>query len=120
MGNFAQMDPNDPLGSNIRNLVDQVARWEGLARGHGHEDMITMFNDAQDLMNYGPRPDVDWRKDLVAFYKKYGMDDKLDGVDEALAKWKGKESKMMRTLHKKYAAQIEAYEQKEYARVDEL
>ena len=34
------------------------------------------------------------RQRLVDFYTQYGMTDKLDGVDAALDKWKGREERM--------------------------
>eukprot|EP00320_Phaeocystis_rex_P008398 CAMPEP_0119059382 /NCGR_PEP_ID=MMETSP1178-20130426/3550_1 /TAXON_ID=33656 /ORGANISM="unid sp, Strain CCMP2000" /LENGTH=72 /DNA_ID=CAMNT_0007040415 /DNA_START=89 /DNA_END=307 /DNA_ORIENTATION=- len=37
------------------------------------------------------------------------MDDKLDGVDAALDKWKGREEKMFSALHKKYDSEIRQY-----------
>ena len=49
-----------------------------------------------------------WRRELVDFYTRYGLEDKIDGVDAALAKWKGRENKMMNALYKKYDAEIRA------------
>ena len=49
-----------------------------------------------------------WRQKLIDFYTRYGLEDKIDGVDAALAKWKGRESKMMSALHKNYDAEIRA------------
>jgi hypothetical protein len=46
---------------------------------------------------------------LEDFYKRYEMDDKLDGVDAALDKWKGREERMFDALNKKYNAEIKAY-----------
>ena len=40
------------------------------------------------------RPRSEWRAELVDFYKKYGLEDKLDGVDAAVDKWKGREDKV--------------------------
>ena len=47
-------------------------------------------------------PPRDYRQELIDFYTKYDMEDKIDGVDAALEKWKGKEYKMMLALRKKY------------------
>jgi len=49
------------------------------------------------------------RRELVEFYKRYAMDDKIDGVDAALDKWKGREEKMFTALHKKYDDDIKKY-----------
>lgn len=58
--------------------------------------------------NRGRRPRAEWRQDLVDFYTRYGLDDKLDGVDAALDKWKGREQRMMDALYKKYDNEIRA------------
>ena len=41
-----------------------------------------------------------YKRELVEWYKRYGMEEKLEGVDAALDKWKGKEdrSPLTRTL----------------------
>lgn len=48
----------------------------------------------------------DYREELISFYKRYGLEDKLDGVDAALDKWKGREEKMMNALYKKYDKEV--------------
>ena len=53
------------------------------------------------------------RDDLIGFYKTYGLDDKIDGVDAAMSKWKGRDDKMMQAVRKKYAAEVEAYEERQ-------
>ena len=50
-----------------------------------------------------------YRRELVEFYKRYSMEDKLDGVDAALDKWKGREDRMFDALYKKYDAEITKY-----------
>jgi hypothetical protein len=50
------------------------------------------------------------KAELVDFYNKYDLTDKLDGVDAALDKWKGREDKMMAAVRKKYSDAIEAHE----------
>ena len=52
---------------------------------------------------------------MVDFYKRYGLDDKLDTVDVALDKWKGREEKMFTALNKKYDDVIKEYWAKEDA-----
>ena len=52
---------------------------------------------------------------MVDFYTMYGLEDKLDGVDAALDKFKGKENKIMPKLYKKYKDNVDAY----YAKLDE-
>ena len=54
-----------------------------------------------------------WRRELVDFYTKYGLEDKLDGVDAALDKWKGRENKMFGVLYKKYDESIRAADKQE-------
>lgn len=49
-----------------------------------------------------------WRKELVAFYEKYGIDFSDASVDKAMDKWKGKEERMMAAVRKKYSAEIAA------------
>ena len=53
---------------------------------------------------------------LETFYKRYGLEDKLEGVDAALDKWKGREERMFAALNKKYASEIKAYWDKEGAK----
>ena len=48
------------------------------------------------------------RDELVDFYSRYGLDDKIAGVDAALDKWKGRESRMFDALYKKYDVEIRA------------
>ena len=48
------------------------------------------------------RPVSSWREELVDFYTKYEILARLDGVDEALAKWRGREDEMMAAVKKKY------------------
>jgi len=47
-----------------------------------------------------------YRRELVEFYQRYSLEDKLDGVDTALDKWKGREDRMFDALYKKYDAEI--------------
>lgn len=49
------------------------------------------------------------KRELEDFYRRYGLEDKLDGVDAALDKWKGRETRMMDALYKKYDAHITAH-----------
>mmetsp|Transcript_25247 Transcript_25247/g.57506 ORF Transcript_25247/g.57506 Transcript_25247/m.57506 type:complete len:89 (-) Transcript_25247:384-650(-) len=51
----------------------------------------------------------EYRARLVDFYTRYGLTDKLDSVDAALDKWKGREEKMFTVLHKKYDDVIKEY-----------
>ena len=50
-----------------------------------------------------------YKDELTSFYNTYGMTDKMDGVDAALDKWKGREEKMMDALYKKYDAEIKTH-----------
>ena len=49
-----------------------------------------------------------YKERLVDFYTQYGMTDKLDGVDAALDKWKGREERMFDKLYQKYDSEIKA------------
>mmetsp|Transcript_59401 Transcript_59401/g.173796 ORF Transcript_59401/g.173796 Transcript_59401/m.173796 type:complete len:412 (+) Transcript_59401:188-1423(+) len=49
-----------------------------------------------------PASGVDYSEELQRFYAAQGMPDKLSGIQEALAKWEGKEEKMMRKVREKY------------------
>jgi len=68
---------------------------------------------AQGMFGNGPKKPKkqtrsQYRRRLVDFYEKYGLADKLDGVDAALDKWKGREEKMFTALNKKYQDVIDA------------
>ena len=64
----------------------------------------------------GRRSKAEWRQDLVDFYTRYGLDDKIDGVDAALDKWRGREQRMFDALYKKYDKEIRAKD--DYAKDD--
>ena len=110
----------DP-GAGKQSIEDMLAGLKGIP---GMEN-VKMFG-ADDLKNMGPDgmgnvfgrrpPDREHiRKEMVDFYTMYGLEDKLDGVDAALDKFKGKENKIMPKLYKKYKENIDAY----YAKLDE-
>lgn len=86
---------------------------------------LKMFT-ADDLKNMGPeamasafsgdskrsppkKSRAQWREELVDFYTTYGLTDKLDGVDAALDKFKGREAKMMDKVYEKYKDVIDAH-----------
>lgn len=73
-------------------------------KGMNHEQMAESMAGGGG----GGRKRRNYRQELIDFYEKYGLQDKMDGVDAALEKWKGKENKMFKALYKKYDAEIRA------------
>ena len=73
-------------------------------KGKNFEQMGDMFGGGK------PRSTTraEHRQRLVDFYTQYGMTDKLDGVDAALDKWKGREERMFDKLYQKYDSEIKA------------
>ena len=73
-------------------------------KGKNFEQMGDMFGGGK------PRSTTraEHRQRLVDFYTQYGLTDKLDGVDAALDKWKGREERMFDKLYEKYDAEIRA------------
>ena len=97
--------------------IDSIRRKNSAARGKLRAEMFT----ADDLKNMNPeqmgasmggrsgrKSRAEWRDELVDFYSRYGLDDKIAGVDAALDKWNGRESRMFDTLYKKYDVEIRA------------
>eukprot|EP00746_Dinoflagellata_sp_MGD_P162443 gnl/MRDRNA2_/MRDRNA2_90002_c0_seq1.p1 gnl/MRDRNA2_/MRDRNA2_90002_c0~~gnl/MRDRNA2_/MRDRNA2_90002_c0_seq1.p1 ORF type:complete len:125 (+),score=39.73 gnl/MRDRNA2_/MRDRNA2_90002_c0_seq1:99-473(+) len=76
----------------------------------GKDDIENMMKEGGGMFGQKSAPAHDYKQDLIDFYTKYGLEDKIDGVDAALEKWKGKEYKMMLALRKKYKKVIEEKE----------
>ena len=108
-------------GKDDKNIEDLLASMKGMPGMEG----IKMFT-ADDLKNMNPEQmgstfgggggggggkpqNRDYKTELVDFYTRYGLTDKLDGVDAALKKWKGREYKMMDALYRKYDDHIKEY-----------
>jgi len=83
----------------------------GDLKGMNPEQMGSAFGGGKSK----PLGRSDYRKELVDFYTRYELLDKLATVDAALDKWAGREEKMMTALHKKYDAEIKAYWDKQDA-----
>uniref|UniRef100_A0A6U7I8W4 ARMET C-terminal domain-containing protein n=1 Tax=Haptolina brevifila TaxID=156173 RepID=A0A6U7I8W4_9EUKA len=105
-----------------QSIEDLLASMKGMPGMEG----IKMFS-ADDLKGMNPeqmgstfggkeRKARDYRQELVNFYTRYDLTDKIDGIDAALTKWAGREDKMMSALYKKYDAEIQAYWDKEDAK----
>ena len=60
------------------------------------------------------------REALIEFYKEYGLDDKIDGVDAAMDKWKGREERMIGAVRKKYADVVAAKDKERGGTKEEL
>eukprot|EP00928_Gymnodinium_smaydae_P058330 TRINITY_DN41535_c0_g1_i1.p1 TRINITY_DN41535_c0_g1~~TRINITY_DN41535_c0_g1_i1.p1 ORF type:complete len:125 (-),score=31.50 TRINITY_DN41535_c0_g1_i1:190-564(-) len=73
-------------------------------------DRMTKTGDFSGFGGSSPPLAYDCEKELTTFYTKYGMEDKLDGIEAACKKWKGKEYKMMVALRKKYKDVIAAHD----------
>jgi hypothetical protein len=110
---LVESKPPEPELKDDKSIEDLLASMKGIPGMEG----IKMFT-ADDLKNMDPeqmgsafgggrgkarkRSRSEWKKDLVDFYTRYDLPDKIDGIDAALDKWKGRESKMMDALYKKY------------------
>jgi len=111
----AEKDPKDV--EDILKGMKGMPGMEGIKMFSGddlknmnYEQMGNMFGGGGGGGRPKPRKTrTQYRRELVEFYKRYAMDDKLDGVDAALDKWKGREDKMFSALHKKYDADITKY-----------
>ena len=108
--------PADAGKGKDQSIEDLLASMKGMPGMEG----IKMFT-ADDLKNMNPeqmgasmggrggrKSRAEWRDELVDFYSRYGLDDKIAGVDAALDKWKGRESRMFDALYKKYDVEIRA------------
>ena len=116
---LVESKPPEPELKDDKSIEDLLASMKGIPGMEG----IKMFT-ADDLKNMNPeqmgsafgggrskarkRSRSEWKKDLVDFYTRYDLTDKIDGIDAALDKWKGRESKMMDALYKKYNDVIHA------------
>jgi len=96
--------------ADINDLLSKLKGMPGMEnmKVFGRDDMDKMAK-GESFENLGKKPTHDYRQELIDFYTKYGMEEKIDGVDAALAKWKGKEYKMMVALRKKYKDVIAAH-----------
>jgi hypothetical protein len=89
---------------------------EGIKMFSG-DDLKNMNYEQMGNMFGGGKPKrktrSQYRRELMDFYGRYLSDDvlaeKMEGVDAALDKWKGREEKMFSALHKKYDAEIREY-----------
>ena len=81
--------------------------YEKLYHHHHHHDdnhdITTAGASAVAVASKASKPSKPWttRERLVAFYTKY-MPEKLEGIDEILVKYEGKEDKLFLALVKKY------------------
>lgn len=121
-------EPAPPAGDDGKqeSIEELMAKLKGMPGMEG----LNMFS-GDDLKNMNPeqmgntfggkkrRSRREYRNELVDFYTRYGMTDKLEGVDAALDKWKGREEKMMSALYKKYDAEIKEHWDKEYPKQSE-
>lgn len=61
-----------------------------------HEEQLPLLVDALDSTEH------DYAAELRDYYTQHGMPDKVKDIPDILAKWHGKEEKMMRKVHEKY------------------
>ena len=109
--------PPEPEPEKEKSIEDIMASMKGIPgmegikmfsaddlKGKNFEQMGDMFGGGK------PRSTTraEHRQRLVDFYTQYGMTDKLDGVDAALDKWKGREERMFDKLYQKYDSEIKA------------
>ena len=111
-------------GGKKDNIEDLLAGLKGMP---GMENLKMFTPD--DLKNMDPekmagafggndykppkRTRDEYRRDVVDFYTRFGLEDKIEGVDAALDKWKGREEKMLSALYKKYDKEVQAFYDKE-------
>jgi len=103
-----------PAGND--NIEDILASLKGMPGMEGLKvfgaDDLKNLNAEQMARDMGGKPPrrsrAEWREELVDFYTRYDLTEKIDGVDAALDKWKGRESRMMDALYKKYDDKIRA------------
>ena len=113
---LVEIKPAEP--EKKENIEDILGSLKGMPGMEG----IKMFT-ADDLKNMGPdgmgsafggrdppprKSREEWYSTVEEFYTRYGLTDKLDGINTVLDKWTGREEKMMRALNKKYKDHIEA------------
>jgi len=114
------VEPEPAQPEKKESVEDILAGLKGMPGMEG----IKMFT-ADDLKNMGPdgmgaafggngdpppprKSREEWYQTVEEFYTRYGLTDKLDGIEAVLDKWAGREEKMMRALKKKYSDRIEA------------
>ena len=107
-GDAAPKDPAD-IDDLLKNLKGMPGM-EGI-KMFGADDLKNM-NFEQMGRQFGDKSRKtrkQHREELKTFYETYGMEDKIEGIDAALDKWKGREEKMFNVLYKKYDEQIRAH-----------
>jgi hypothetical protein len=110
-GDAASKDPAD-----IDDLLKSMKGMPGMEgiKMFGADDLKNM-NFEQMGQQFGGRGQKSrktreqYKEELKTFYETYGMTDKVDGIDAALDKWKGREQKMFDILYKKYDEQIRVH-----------
>lgn len=108
-------EPEPKPPEKEKNIEDILAGMKGMP-GMENIKMFTAddlkgMNTEQMGSKFGGAPSktrAQWREQLVSFYQRYGLDDKVAGADAALDKWRGRESRMFDALYKKYDKEIRA------------